>query len=235
MFNTAGMQAMLPLIDSVKDKSGNTATSWDAYAKAQDGASSSTATATKFLKDQANEMQQNVGSKIEQVGGNWESLRNKSLAAKGGVNSAMVDMINKTITWATDSNSSVAKVARSFIGLSPVIGPALTGIGGFITSTGKIIGVASSAVKGIARLGTSAASAAGRLLGAGNAAKTTNSSLSPMTQTTTDMVSAAGASASNFLKMGAAVALVGASVLAAAAGIALLVQSAISLANAGTN
>ncbi|MGV7796061.1 hypothetical protein PJM56_30115, partial [Mycobacterium kansasii] len=71
MFNTAGMQAMLPLIDSVKDKSGNTATSWDAYAKAQDGASSSTATATKFLKDQANEMQQNVGSKIEQVGGNW--------------------------------------------------------------------------------------------------------------------------------------------------------------------
>ncbi|MGH5287505.1 phage tail tape measure protein, partial [Klebsiella pneumoniae] len=96
MFNTAGMQAMLPLIDSVKDKSGNTATSWDAYAKAQDGASSSTATATKFLKDQANEMQQNVGSKIEQVGGNWESLRNKSLAAKGGVNSAMVDMINKT-------------------------------------------------------------------------------------------------------------------------------------------
>ncbi|WP_285162181.1 hypothetical protein, partial [Mycobacterium tuberculosis] len=46
MFNTAGMQAMLPLIDSVKDKSGNTATSWDAYAKAQDGASSSTATAT---------------------------------------------------------------------------------------------------------------------------------------------------------------------------------------------
>ncbi|MGK1930899.1 hypothetical protein ACR91X_26805, partial [Klebsiella pneumoniae] len=77
----------------------------------------------------------------------------------GGVNSAMVDMINKTITWATDSNSSVAKVARSFIGLSPVIGPALTGIGGFITSTGKIIGVASSAVKGIARLGTSAASA----------------------------------------------------------------------------
>ncbi|AVH85689.1 putative tape measure protein [Lactobacillus phage Silenus] len=233
MFNTAGMQAMLPLMDSVKDKSGNTATSWDAYAKAQDGASSSTATATKFLKDQANEMQQNVGSKIEQIGGNWESLRNKSLAAKGGVNSAMVDMINQTITWATESDSSLAQVARGFIGLSPVIGPALTGIGGFITSTGKIIGVASSAVKGIARLGTSAARAAGRLLGAGKAAKTTNSSLSPMAQTTKSSAAAAGASAANFLKMGAAVALVGAGVLAAAAGIALLVQSAISLANAG--
>jgi len=101
MFNTAGMQAMLPLLDSVNDKSGKTATSWDAYAKAQNDASSSGAAATKFLKNQATDMQQNIGSKIEQVGGNWESLRNKSLAAKGGVNGAMVDMINKTITWAT--------------------------------------------------------------------------------------------------------------------------------------
>ncbi|YAB12830.1 hypothetical protein ACT5GY_11645 [Lactiplantibacillus plantarum] len=153
MFNTAGMQAMLPLLSSVKDESGNTATSWSAYAKAQDGASSSTATATKFLQDQANEMQQNIGSKIEQIGGNWESLRNKSLAAKGGVNSAMVDMINQTITWATDSNSSIAQVARSFIGLSPVIGPAVTATGAFITSAGKIVGVASGSSKRIIQYG----------------------------------------------------------------------------------
>jgi len=144
MFNTAGMQAMLPLLDSVNDKSGNTATSWDAYAKAQDGASSSTATATKFLKDQASEMQQNIGSKIEQVGGNWESLRNKALAAKGGVNGAMIDMINKTITWSTESNSSIAQVIRSFIGLSPVIGAATVAVGGFLTSAGKIVSTMSS-------------------------------------------------------------------------------------------
>lgn len=235
MFNTAGMQAMLPLLDSVNDKSENTATSWDAYAKAQDGASSSTATATKFLKDQAKDMQKNVGSKIEQVGGNWESLRNKSMASESTITGGMVDMINKTLTWSGKSSSGIAKVIRGFIGLSPVIGPAVTATGTFLLYAGKIVGVASSAVKGIARLGMSAVSAAGRLLGAGKAAKTTNNSLAPMTQTTKSSAAAAGASASNFLKMGAAVALIGTGVLAAAAGIALLVQSAINLAKAGTN
>lgn len=246
MFNTTGMQAMLPLLDSVNDKSGNTATSWDAYAKAQDGASSSTDTATKFLKDQASEMQKNVGSKIEQVGGNWESLRNKSMASKSAITGGMVDMINNTLTWSSESNSGIAKVIRSFVGLSPVIGPAVTATGYFILYAGQIGGVAKSAAKGIARLGTSAVkslarlgtsavSAAGRLFGAGKAANTTNSSLAPMAKTTKRSASAAGASATNFLKMGAAVALVGAGVLAASAGIAILVQSAINLANAGSD
>ena len=235
LFGAAGMNAIAPLLDSVKDKTGKTATSWDAYADAMTKASKDGATSHKFLVGQAGEMQKNIGAKLDQVSGNWESLRNKSMASESTITGGMVDMINKTLTWSNESSSGIAKVVRGFIGLSPVIGPALTGIGGFITSTGKIIGVASSAVKGIARLGTSAASAAGRLLGAGNAAKTTNSSLSPMTQTTKSSAAAAGASAANFLKMGAAVALVGAGVLAAAAGIALLVQAAISLANAGTN
>lgn len=234
LFNTAGMQAMLPLLDSVNDKSGNTATSWDAYAKAQDGASSSTATATKFLKDQANEMQQNVGSKIEQIGGNWESLRNKSLAAKGGVNSAMVDMINKTITWATDSNSNIAKVARSFIGLSPVIGPAVTATGSFITASSKIAGVAVGAAKGLGNIVTGSVSLAGRLLGIGSASKTATEAVSPLGAATRTSAHAAASSAANFLSMGAAIALIGVGVLAASTGIAILVQSAISLSKAGS-
>lgn len=160
MFNTAGMQAMLPLLDSVNDKSENTATSWDAYAKAQDGASSSAATANKFLKDQAKDMQRNVGSKIEQVGGNWESLRNKSMASESTITGGMIDMINKTLIWSSESNSGISKVIRGFIGLSPVIGPAVTAMGGFIFSAGKIIGVASGAAKGLVRLGTGALGAA---------------------------------------------------------------------------
>ncbi|WP_446685066.1 phage tail tape measure protein [Lactiplantibacillus modestisalitolerans] len=133
MFNTAGMQAMLPLLASVEDKSGSTTTSWDAYAKAQDKASGSTKAATKFLQDQADEMQQNLGSKIEQVGGNWESLRNKAMEATSGVNSGIVDMINKTLEWAGASQSAGAKAVRSFVGLTPVIGAAMTGLGSFLT------------------------------------------------------------------------------------------------------
>lgn len=153
MFGASGMKAIIPLLESVKDTTGDAKTSWSAYAAEQDKAAGSTAKATKFLSDQANQMQQNIGSKIEQVGGNWEALRNKALQAKGGVNGAMLDMMNQALEWSTTSNDGIAKMIRSFIGLSPVIGPALTAIGAFTTNVGKIIGVAGGAIGAIGNLG----------------------------------------------------------------------------------
>ncbi|NUE98902.1 phage tail tape measure protein [Lactobacillus melliventris] len=146
IFGTAGMQAILPLLQAVKNKSNDTKVSWDAYSAEQDKVASSTAKATAFLSDQANEMQQNIGSKIEQVGGNWEALRNKAMAAAGGVNGSLLDMINKTLDWATESNDSIASVIRSFVGLSPIIGPIMTALGTFFINL-KNIG---SALKAIA-------------------------------------------------------------------------------------
>lgn len=153
MFGASGMKAIAPLLDAINDKTGDAKTSWSAYAAEQDKAAGSTAKATKFLSDQANQMQQNIGSKIEQVGGNWEALRNKAMAAKGGVNGAMLDMMNQALEWSTTSNDGIAKMIRSFIGLSPVIGPALTAIGAFTTNVGKIIGVAGGAIGAIGNLG----------------------------------------------------------------------------------
>ena len=153
MFGASGMKAIIPLLESVKDTTGDAKTSWSAYAEEQDKAAHSTAAATKFLANQANEMQQNIGSKIEQVGGNWEALRNKAMAAKVGVNSALLDMINQTLEWATTSNSSTAQVIKSFIGLSPVIGPAVTAVGAFTTNLGKIIGLGGSVIGTIGNLG----------------------------------------------------------------------------------
>lgn len=146
IFGTAGMQAILPLLQAVKNKSNDAKVSWDAYSAEQDKVASSTAKATAFLSDQANEMQQNIGSKIEQVGGNWEALRNKAMAAAGGVNGSLLDMINKTLDWATESNDSIASVIRSFVGLSPIIGPIMTALGTFFINL-KNIG---SALKAIA-------------------------------------------------------------------------------------
>ncbi|KJY56673.1 phage tail tape measure protein [Lactobacillus melliventris] len=146
IFGTAGMQAILPLLQAVKNKSNDAKVSWDAYSAEQDKVASSTAKATVFLSDQANEMQQNIGSKIEQVGGNWEALRNKAMAAAGGVNGSLLDMINKTLDWATESNDSIASVIRSFVGLSPIIGPIMTALGTFFINL-KNIG---SALKAIA-------------------------------------------------------------------------------------
>lgn len=153
MFGASGMKAIAPLLDAINNKTGDAKNSWSAYAAEQDKAAHSTAAATKFLQDQANDMQQNIGSKIEQVGGNWEALRNKAMAAKGGVNGAMLDMINQSIEWATTSNNSIAQFIRGFVGLSPVIGPAITAVGAFTTNVGKIVGLVGGAVGAIGNLG----------------------------------------------------------------------------------
>lgn len=129
LFDTSGMQAINPLLDAVMNKTDDATKSWDAATNALNGVSRSQADAAKFLSESANEMQQNMGSKIEQVGGNWEALTNTAMAAKGGVTASLLDMTNNTLSWAASSDSAVAKWTRSFIGLSPVIGPVMTTVG----------------------------------------------------------------------------------------------------------
>lgn len=154
LFGTAGMKAMLPLLDSIKDKSGNTSTSWDAFAKAMDKAAGSTDKATKTLDNQAKEMQKNVGSSLEQLGGNWESLRNKSMDSAKGINGSYIEMANKALQWAGNSNSAAAQFTRGFIGLSPAIGTAMTAVGGFITNAQKIGGALSGGVSALKSFGS---------------------------------------------------------------------------------
>ena len=129
LFDTSGMQAINPLLDAVMNKTDDATKSWEAATNALNGVSGSQAEAAKFLSESANEMQQNMGSKIEQVGGNWEALTNTAMAAKGGVTSSLLDMVNNTLSWAASSDSAVAQWTRSFIGLSPVIGPIMATVG----------------------------------------------------------------------------------------------------------
>lgn len=138
MFGTSGMAAILPLMGSIKDKTDNTTTSWDAYSAAMQAASKDTGTATSFLNDQASEMQKNLGSKIEQVGGNWEALRNAAMAGSAGVISSIVDMMSSTLEWATTSNSAIGSGIRTFLGLSPIIGAATLATGSFLTAATRI-------------------------------------------------------------------------------------------------
>lgn len=149
MFGTAGMQAVLPLLDSVKNKSNDAKVSWDAYAKEQEKAAGSTKKATATLKDQANEMQKNVGSSIEQLGGNWESLRNKSMKSAQDINGAAIQNTNRMLQWATDSNSATAQFIRGFIGLSPAIGTATTSVGMFLRNAKTIAGTIGGAIGGV--------------------------------------------------------------------------------------
>ncbi|CAK1237406.1 Phage-related protein [Fructobacillus fructosus] len=158
MFGTSGMGAILPLLDSINDKSGNTTTSWNAFSDAMQQASANGQVSTDFLNNQATEMQKNIGSKIEQLGGNWEQLRNKSLESKGGVSAAFIDMTNGALNWASASNAPFAKMTQNFIALTPVIGPAVTGMGTFLTHAQKIGSAAGSVISTVGNVGKTASS-----------------------------------------------------------------------------
>ena len=149
LFGASGMQAILPLMDSVKNKTNDTKVSWDAYAKAQEKAAGSTKKSTQSLKDQANEMQKNVGSSIEQLGGNWEALRNKSMKSAQDINGSLIKNANEVMQWATTSNSGIAQFTRGFIGLSPAIGTATTSVGLFLRNAKTIAGTISGGITGI--------------------------------------------------------------------------------------
>lgn len=125
LFGTAGMGAIAPLLDTITTSSKSTTISWNAFDQQLQKTTGSIEQAGKTLDQQAADMQQNTGSKLEQVGGNWESLRNAAMQAKSGVNSAILDMINKVLSLANQSDSSFGRLAQSFIGLSTIIGPVL--------------------------------------------------------------------------------------------------------------
>ena len=153
MFGTAGMQAIVPLLDTVKNKTNDAKVSWDAYAREQDKAAGSTKKASQSLKDQANEMQKNVGSSIEQLGGNWEALRNKSMKSAQDINGSLIQNANAVMQWATESNSGIAQFTRGFIGLSPGIGASTVALGGFLRSAGDINKSLGKGITGLSNLG----------------------------------------------------------------------------------
>ncbi|CAJ2232151.1 phage tail tape measure protein [Fructilactobacillus sanfranciscensis] len=144
LFGTAGMGAALPLLDSIKNKTGNAAKSWDGMSAQINRDSKDSATSTAFLENQTNEMQKNVGSSMTQVAHKWQDLIIASMQGTKQISSGYLSMINSALAWAIQSNSAGAQAIRAFIGLSPVIGAAVTAVGGFLTSVTKIGSVMAS-------------------------------------------------------------------------------------------
>ena len=144
LFGTAGMGAVLPLLDSIKNKTGNAAKSWDGMSAQINRDSKDSATSTAFLENQTNEMQKNVGSSMTQVAHKWQDLIMASMQGTKQISSGYLSMINSALAWAIQSNSAGAQAIRAFIGLSPVIGAAVTAVGGFLTSVTKIGSVMAS-------------------------------------------------------------------------------------------
>ena len=161
LFGQAGFKVMSGLMAATADQTGSATTSWEGMSKAITDASKDGATATDFLQNQAAEMQKNVGSKLEQVSGNWEALSNTAQDKSSGVSIAFLDMTNAALNWANQSHSPFAQVIQDFIGLAPVIGPATAAIGGFLTQSGKIVGALQSLGGLVGVFGSIGASAVG--------------------------------------------------------------------------
>lgn len=129
MYGVAGEQAMLPLLEAVNDKTGNVSTSFDAYEKSMQKAAGTSKQAGKTLNKQANEMQKNVGSALEQVGGSWDDLKNSALQSQDGMMRKILNNISNVISHIQRGKDVFSKVVKGAIGLAPVLGPAILAVG----------------------------------------------------------------------------------------------------------
>lgn len=233
MFGTAGFQAISPLLDSIKNKTNDSANSWSAWSNRVDEAAGTAARAEASLKKQAADMQKNVGSTLEQLGGNWESLRNVSMNSAKKINGGMIKMASEALVWAGTSKSGFAQMIRGFIGLAPVIGPAVTAVGGFLTNAGKIATVGIQAAHGLMSMTKGAVGLVGKLFGISTGGKTAGAGLEETASKSTSAGKSAGEASGSILQLGVAILAIGAGVGLATAGMAALVLATSQLAKQG--
>lgn len=226
MFGTSGMAAIAPLMDAMKNTTDDSTKSWDAWDKAVNKAAGTSKKAKKSLKDQAADMQRNVGSSIEQLGGNWEQLRNTSMNSAKGINGAWIKILNEMLVRAGTSNNFFAQLIRGFIGLSPVVGAATTVVGQFLAHAERIGRAASWVGKGIWNLVAKFTPLPKILPKASAGMDKTERSSKKAGKT-------AGESATNFLQLGTAILEIGAGIGLATAGMATLVFATANLAKQG--
>lgn len=251
MFGTAGYQAIAPLMEAMADKTGDAKTSWDAFSKSVDEASSSTAVATKFLQSQASEMTQNLGAKLNILKQNWTNFGIVAQQSNNKAAMSMVDFASKALQWATTSKSSVAGVIRSIAGLSPVIGPAMTIASGFfskfntiVTGTKTVVGALGAPFRMagnlISKLGSSSneASVGTEKLGssseqAGQKVSRSSTSANKMIASAKSLAIESLGAAAKLAALGVAAAGIGVGIGQAASGVAELVNAMSNLASQG--
>lgn len=226
MFGTDGMGVIEPLMKAMKNTTNDSANSWNAWSDAVDKAAGTSKKAEMSLKDQAKEMQKNVGSSLEQLGGNWEQLRNVSMNSAKGVNGAWIKSANEMLVWAGTSNNGFAQFIRGAIGLSPVVGSAVTVVGQFLAHAERIGRVAVAAGKGIWNL-------VARFTPLQKIAPKASAGMSKTENATKKAGKSAGESSTNFLQLGTAILEIGAGIGLATAGMAALVLATAQLAKQG--
>lgn len=205
MFGTAGAKAMIPLLDSVTDGAHSAGKGWDDMSGAVDKGAGSYKKASKYLKDNAQNMTNNVGDAIDQMKDSWSGLNTVIM----GESSPAIQSLAKWFANLADSigkmHGPLGDLIKGFVAFAPIIGPAVIAIGAFITGAGKIVGVLGGA---------------GKLLGS-------------FTNKTKGAGGASAASAGQIAAMGVKAAGIGVGIGAAAAGIGVFAMGVAKMASTG--
>lgn len=138
LFGTSGEQAMLPLMEAVANTTGNASNSWDAYEKQLKKTAGTSQAAGKTLDSQASNMQKNVGSAIEQIGGSFDDLKNTAMQSEDVFLRKTLNNVADIISKVQNSHDVLSTVIKDFIGLSPILGPVIVGVGTFAKAISSI-------------------------------------------------------------------------------------------------
>ena len=139
LFGAAGEKAMLPLLIATSEKTKDGKSKWDSYADALNNVSSSSSKASKYLNDNANNMNKNVGAALDQMG---DDLKNLVFSGIQQAAPALMKLFNTIGNFASSLSSAKTPMAaflKNIIAWSPVIAIVLVAFGVLSTVIGTVI------------------------------------------------------------------------------------------------
>lgn len=210
-----GMSGMLSLLNLTEEE-------YNEIAKSMDNAGG-------VAEETAAIMQDNLQSKVEQLGGSLESLAIK-------LADYVIPYLQQFVVWLTglvdkftqldpETQKTILKFAGIAIAAGPVLaifGKLISGVGGFITSIGKIPGVITTVTTGFTTLST-------KLLNVKEAFVLAKAGFPGFASETSKVGTALATSSGSATTFGGAIASVAAPILAVVAVIAVLVAAVVSL------
>ncbi|WP_203627350.1 phage tail tape measure protein [Lacticaseibacillus mingshuiensis] len=139
LYGAAGAKAMLPLINSVSKSAGNGKSKWDAYSGALEGVGSSSSKASKYLNDNANNMNKNVGAALDQMGDDLKGLVFSGINLAAPALVKLFNTIGNLASNLASAKTPMAAFLKNMIAWSPVIAIVLVAFGILSTVIGTVI------------------------------------------------------------------------------------------------
>lgn len=235
LFGAAGQKAMLPLLDSTKNKAKNGKTVWNDYSDSLKKVGDSSKAANKYLSENSAKMTKNVGSQVDQMKDAFTGLQFASMQASSKGIQKFLMKVQDFVTYLQVSKGPFAEFIRGFIALSPVIGPVVAILGGLLIATAKVSTAVGTLAKGFLAVGKGVVGLVSKLIGVATGNTAVGATSAGAATGEKAVGKSAEKSAGQLIAMGLAVLEIGAGIALVLGGLALLVLSITQLAKQGMN